>query len=226
MNPLNRQPIDPQPIEPQPTDIPQPATQPSPTIAKPTKRIPGWRLWLPLLFQAVLIAAVPARDAYTYVAGKPVILQTAPVDPYDLLRGYYQTLRYDISDPNLLKSLPGGEAISAIQGQTNEFYVVLEAPTQTNTTPPQPWKPVRISVDRPTNLSSNQTAIQGQYNGWQVMYGLETYYMPEDQRQQINTDISQVQLQSQEAFVVEAKVDTAGNAVPVSLWVRDRNYRF
>ena len=221
MNPLNRQPIDPQP-----TDIPQPATQPLPTVAKPARRIPGWRLWLPLLFQTVLIMAVPARDAYTYVAGKPVVLQTAPVDPYDLLRGYYQTLRYDISDPNLLKSLPGGETISAIQGKSTEVYVVLEAPTQNNTTPPQPWKPVRISVDRPTDLGANQVAIQGQYNGWQVMYGLETYYMPEDQRQQINADISQVQSQSQEAFVVEVKVDAAGNAVPVSLWVRDRNYQF
>lgn len=186
----------------------------------------GWRLWLPLLFQAALIAAVPARDAYTYVVGQPVILQTAPVDPYDLLRGYYQTLRYDISNLDLLRSLPGGTALTEGQGKSIQFYVVLEAPTPTNATPPPPWTPVRVSLDRPTDLSANQVAVQGQFNGWQVIYGLETYYMPEDQRQQINADISQVQMQSQESFVVEAKVDAAGNAVPVSLWVRDRNYEF
>lgn len=224
MNPENSQ--TPQtPQTPQDLPISQPETQALPSVTESIRKLPGWRFWLPLLFQAALIVAVPARDAYTYAVGKPVILQTAPVDPYDLLRGYYQTLRYDISDPALLRSLPGGTVLA--EGRTStRFYVVLEAPAASNATPPQPWKPVRISSDRPTDLSSNQAAIEGQFNGWQVIYGLETYYMPEDQRQQINADISQAQGQNQESFVVEAKVDTAGNAVPSSLWVRDRNYRF
>jgi uncharacterized membrane-anchored protein len=217
-----------QPIEPLQPDLqPLPETEKFP---KPAQRLPGWRLWVPLLFQAILIVAVPARDAYTYVAGKPVTLQTAPVDPYDLLRGYYQTLSYDVSNPDLLRSLPGGDHLIQASGQYTEFYVVLEAPaeanTTTNTTPPTPWKPVRISADRPTDLAANQVAMQGHFNGWQVLYGLETYYMPEDQRQQINADISQVQGQNQQAFVVNIKVDASGNAVPISLWVRDRNYRF
>jgi uncharacterized membrane-anchored protein len=172
------------------------------------------------------LVAIPARDAYTYVAGKPVTLQTAPVDPYDLLRGYYQTLRYDISDAALLRSLPGGDRLTAAPETSLPFYVILEAPAATATTPPPPWKPVRISLNRPTELAANQAAIQGQFNSGQITYGLETYYMPEDQRQQINADIGQVQQQNQEEFVVEVKVDAGGNAVPLSLWVRDRNYRF
>lgn len=210
-----------------PIDLPQPEPQVLPSVSVPGKRLPGWRLFLPLVFQAALIVAVPAQDAYTWVNGKTAVLQTAPVDPYDLLRGYYQTLRYDISDPSLLQSLPGGEVITSLQGQSTTFYVVLEAPDPTATPhPPLPWQPIRVSADRPTDLNDNEIAIEGQYNGWQIVYGLETYYMPEDQREQINADISQVQLQEQEAFVVEVKVDASGNAVPVSLWVRDRNYRF
>jgi uncharacterized membrane-anchored protein len=46
--------------------------------------------------------------------------------------------------------------------------------------------------------------------------------MPEDQRDQINTDI----VGAREQTFVEAKVDAQGNAVLVSLWVRDRNLRF
>lgn len=217
-------------MQPNPISVPelQPLPLPSPAAAR---RLPSWRFWLPLLLQASLIVAIPARDAYTYVAGKPVTLQTAPVDPYDLLRGYYQTLRYDISDVALLRSLPGGNQLVAAPETSLPFYVILEAPaaiatTTATTTAPQPWKPVRISPDRPAELAANQAAIQGQFNGGQVTYGLETYYMPEDQRQQINADIGQVQQQNQEEFVVEVKVDAGGNAVPIGLWVRDRNYRF
>ncbi|MBL1174574.1 GDYXXLXY domain-containing protein [Pantanalinema sp. GBBB05] len=208
-----------QPIDP-PVELPIP--QPTPGVEFP-RQIPVWRFWLPLVFQAALIIMVPAQDAYTSIAGKPITLQTAPVDPYDLLRGYSQTLRYDISDLNALKKLPGGKWLD--QHGSGDFYVVLEAPVQSNSQLPKPWKPMRISGDRPTQLATNQVAIRGNYSGWQVTYGLETYYMPEDQRQRINTEISQVQRQPQ-SFVVEAKVDSSGHAVPISLWVRDRNYRF
>lgn len=203
----------------------QPQVQPA-QISEPSRRLPSWRLWVPLLFQAILIVAVPARDAYTYATGKPITLQTAPVDPYDLLRGYYQTLSYDISSPDVLRSLPGGEWFNRPQGQSGQFYVVLEAPAQSDAVPPQPWQPVRVSGDRPTDLASNQIALQGDYNGWAITYGLESYYLPEDQRDAINADISQVQMQEREAFVVDVKVDAGGNAVPVGLWVRDRNYQF
>ena len=71
------------------------------------KRLPAWRLWVPLLLQIGLIAAVPATAVYTFMTGKTVVLQTAPVDPYDLLRGYYQVLSYDISDRTNLEKLPG-----------------------------------------------------------------------------------------------------------------------
>jgi uncharacterized membrane-anchored protein len=219
-----QQPIEPsQPSQP-PVELPT-TLSPLSTPYSP-QRLPGWRLWVPLLFQAVLIIAVPARDAYTYVAGQPITLQTAPVDPYDILRGYYQTLSYDVSNVDTLRSLPGGDWFNQYQGQPISFYVVLEAPEQANATPPQPWKPVRVSGDRPSDLTANQVAMQGQYNGWGITYGLETYYMPESRREEINADISQVQWQEREAFVVDVKVDRGGNAVPISLWVRDRNYQF
>ena len=190
-------------------------------------RLPGWRFWAPLALQAALIVAIPAQDAYTYVTGRQVTLQTAPVDPYDLLRGYSQTLSYEISQPETLRSLPGGEDFfnADLNGQQS-IYVVLEAPESTHTNPPEPWKPVQVSSSLPTDLENNQIALKGEYRGWRVIYGLETYYMPEDQRTQLNGAIGQAARQNQQAFVVEVKIDGQGNSVPVSLWVSDRNYRF
>ncbi len=208
------------------------------------KHIPGWRFWIPLLLQIGLIAAVPAQSFYTFVTGKTVILQTVPVDPYDLLRGYYQVLSYDISQNNNLEKLPGWKDLPSdqtpcppgticpkaknynVKTGTN-FYVILESPKDVvNSGSPKAWKPVRVSLENPSNLPANQIALQGKYNGWRMEYGLETYYMPENEREKVNQDIGEAQRGKPQSFVVEVKVDKTGHAVPVSLWVRDRNYRF
>ena len=114
------------------------------TLPPAAKRLPAWRLWVPLLLQIGLIAAVPAPAVYTFITGKTVVLQTAPVDPYDFLRGYYQVLSYDISDRTNLQKLPGWKDLADekipcppavvcpqnthnVKPQTS-FYVILEAP--------------------------------------------------------------------------------------------------
>ncbi|MEG4493449.1 GDYXXLXY domain-containing protein [Microcoleus sp. D3_18_C4] len=219
------------------------ANPPSFTLPPAAQRLPAWRLWVPLLLQIGLIAAVPAPAVYTFITGKTVVLQTAPVDPYDFLRGYYQVLSYDISDRTNLQKLPGWKNLPTeklpcppgivcpknthnLKPQTS-FYVILEMPkVATNPGRPQAWKPVRVSPENPPNLPANQIAIKGKYNGWQMEYGLETYYMPEDEREKVNQEISEAQRKQRQSFLVEVKVDKTGHAVPVSLWVRDRNYRF
>ena len=219
------------------------ANPPSFTLPPAAKRLPAWRLWVPLLLQIGLIAAVPATAVYTFITGKTVVLQTAPVDPYDFLRGYYQVLSYDISDRTNLQKLPGWKDLPAenipcppgVFGaqkthnvkQNTSFYVILEAPkAATHSGRPQAWKPARVTLENPTNLPANQIAIKGKYNSWQMEYGLETYYMPEDEREKVNQEISEAQRNQRQSFLVEVKVDKTGHAVPVSLWVRDRNYRF
>ena len=202
-----------------------------------TKQIPIWRFVLPLTLQLALILSVPAQAIYTHITGRTVILQTAPIDPYDFLRGYYQVLSYDISRKDNLSKLSGWHQFKletsgrfSSNNQTN-IYVILAAPTKIeNSEIPRVWQPVAVSGKMPENLPDNQIAIQGKFDGWRVKYGLETYFMPEDRREKINQDIQEVQdsvnLEEDIPFVVEAKVNSQGKAVPVSLWVRERNYRF
>lgn len=215
-----------QPQRPDLTPQPQiqvPQVQPE-TLSKP-QPIPPWRFWTPLALQLVLLLSVPAQSAYTYATGTSVTLQTAPVDPYDFLRGYYQTLNYEISDRFRLESLPGGKETFAQNPQ--RFYVVLQAPDQTAGQPGAVWQPVQVSPDRPKTLAANQVAIRGNINGYgSLLYGLESYYMPEDRRDSINQTISELQQQDLQAFVVETRIDARGNAVPVSLKVGDETLRF
>ncbi len=205
----------------------QPAPQPLLTPASRPRRRSWWRLAVPLTVQVVLILAIPARSAYVFATGTTVVLQTVPVDPYDLLRGYYQTLSYDISQVDTLQQVPGGQDLfdPSRLSESFPFYVILEPPAAA-TMPPQPWRPVQVVRERPEQLTARQQVLRGEYRAWQVVYGLETYYMPEAEREAINEDIQTVQRSEPEAFRVEVKVSRDGSAVPVSLWVSDRNYRF
>ncbi len=216
----------------QPTITTSPETEPQLQPQSSKRRLPQWRFWLPLLLQGLLILAVPARDAHTVMTGTPVVLQTAPVDPYDFLRGYYQTLSYQISRREVLQELPGGDDVfhspNGYSPQPFDFYVILEEPSEVANPgePPRPWTPVAVSSEPPENLPATQIALQGQARNWQILYGLERYYMPEDQRNEINNHIRQIQVDEPEAFVVQIKVSNGAHAVPISLWVGDENYEF
>ncbi|MBD2539124.1 GDYXXLXY domain-containing protein [Coleofasciculus sp. FACHB-SPT36] len=216
----------------------------APTLIEPQKRMPAWRLWVPLLLQTAIVLAAPAQPLYTNLTGKTVVLKTVPVDPYDFLRGYSQTLNYDISRQENLRSLPGWKALvkQHLEAKATDlppsvpplnslptgirFYVILEAPAA-KTNSPQAWKPVRVSSKMPKSLPANQIALKGKSSGNSIDYGLESYYMPEARRDEINQEINQAQSSRQrQAIVVEAKVDAQGRAVPISFWVSARRYRF
>lgn len=191
-------------------------------LRNPAKRR-RWAFWIPLALQLGLILMAPARAIYTHTTGEAVLLQTAPVDPYDLLRGYYVILNYQISATDTLEALPGWSDLEAAEQQQNRpVYVILAPPQEPGR---QPWSPVAVSRDRP-QLDSDQVALRGTYQWGRVVYGLERYYIPEDQRLEINERISEQQRREPEGYLVEVKVDSTGQSVPVSLWVGEKNYRF
>ncbi|MFB8791658.1 MAG: GDYXXLXY domain-containing protein [Potamolinea sp.] len=225
-----------------------------------------WRFWLPILFQTTLILTVPAQAIYTQLTGKTIILQTAPVDPYELLRGYSQTLRYDITNQDNLRKLPGwkelpkqlpnGNKVSFIQPGTQVYVILAESNKPVLNELPQAWKPVAIATKLPTKLPVNQVALKGLAQDGIIKYGLETYYIPEEQKQQINAELRTAretdqnqqtptptstpsqpdanQPQQTPPVVMEIKVNSQGDTVPISLWARVgkapkqqiRNYRF
>ncbi|MBG1267375.1 GDYXXLXY domain-containing protein [Nostoc sp. WHI] len=205
------------------------------TEQKSNKPLPFWRLLVPLALQTGLIMAVPAQALYTDMTGKTVILQTVPVNPNDVLEGNTLALDYNISRTANLSRLAGWQTlVSKGRGsgrrlpEGTQVYVILQEQLSSGRGVPRAWRPLRVSSDRPTTLRANQVALKGVYQDGSINYGLETYYIPENQRQQIRND-----LQTQRArrgqlppIVVKAKVDPQGKAVPISMWVRDRNYRF
>lgn len=220
------------------------------TEQKANKPLPIWRLIAPLFFQLGLILAVPSQAMFIDMTGKTVILQPVSVNSNDVIRGSSLNLDYNISRPDTLRRLPGwndwlrrNSRRDKQISQGSILYLILQEQQSFNSEARprnrnqfQSWKPVRVSSNRPGSLSNNQAVLKGNYEDGLINYGLENYFIPEEQRQQINEDISQVQENRngrQQPILVRVKVDPQGNAIPTGLSIRDasgergyRNYRF
>lgn len=197
-----------------------------------------WAIALPLLIQIGLIATGPLRAAIALTAGRTVILRTVPVDPYDPFRGYYTTLRYDISQRGILSTLFGWETIksslepdppTALLEPGNPFYVILESPAaqQTTGSTPAAWQPVAVSQQRPKTLLDNQVALKGISRRDRILYGLERYYLPEAERLDLEEQIRQAQTEDEQPRLrVEVRIGPFGHAVPIALWLQDERIAF
>ncbi len=212
--------------------VPTDNVQSSPPSPDSTPKLSIGRLAIPLLLQSLLICSIPFQSIYALATGTTVVLKTMPVDPYDLLRGYYQVLSYDISSFDTLRNLPGWAELNRNLGQdtidrNQQVYITLAKVLTANPQTPEAWKPIAIGDKFPIDLSADKIAIKGTSNGSSIIYGLETYYMPEDRKDNVNEDISQARSSGgKRNLLVEIKVDNRGLATPVSLWVGSKQYRF
>lgn len=176
----------------------------------------AWRFWLPLAFQLLIVAAVPAPQLLAHLTGTTVLLRTAPVDPYDLLRGRYMRLGYADQDVGGLERLPGWKAAMAAEPRPEAVWVVF-APAP----PGKPWTAVDVRRSRPEGLPGGQVAIRGDLRGGSVDWGMDQYYVPEGAGDGIEAAMRQAPA---DAILVEARVDARGTAVLEGLWIRGVRY--
>jgi len=149
--------------------------------------------------QILLLAGFAAPKAYTLATGQVLTLQAEPVDPYDLFRGEYASLRYkELSLVNGSRDFyTGDKAYVLLTKQGNE------------------WKATSISKEKPRPLA-NQIVIAGkvdgapypQYQTNQVVvpmnYGIEHLYTPQGKSAELQNNAAQLS--------IDVSVDSEGNA--------------
>ena len=176
--------------------------------------LPRWRFWLALLLQVGLVAAIPARKALTLATGTTIYLQVAPVDPYDLLRGRYIALSYTLAQSPELEKLPGW---SPELSKPGILYLRLAPP---NGDPARPWQAIGISRDRPRELQPKEVVLQGWFDGGQLRFGIEEFFISEALGDVLELEIRR----HPETLRAEVKVDPWGQAALVGLWVGEQRY--
>ena len=135
-------------------------------------------LILVLALQSAWLLGTVAVQEHALATGRVILLETARIDPRDLLQGDYLILNYKISDvpanlfsPPVTKDLPHDMKIYvALAPATNQFYVVVKASTNEFV----PSADEILLKGRSTwprwNASTNSIHIE---------YGLERFYVAE-----------------------------------------------
>ncbi len=157
----------------------------------------SYKIGIIVALQVLFLFSMLGIRFYTLSQGVPVLLKAAPVDPWDLFRGEYVALNYDIST---VKS--DGLDIPRDGSINKKVYVVLEKGEQY-------WNTAGVFLEKPA-LKSDQVFIKGQisyYNDrekeFHISYGIESYYVEEGMGREINR---------QENLEAQVRIDHFGNA--------------
>jgi uncharacterized membrane-anchored protein len=173
---------------------------------------------LAVALQVLILAGIPAQRIWVLSTGRTLEMEIVPVDPYNVLSGYYARLGYSISDP---ASFPSHEALE--DGDT--VYAVMERDADGS------WRPLEIMEELPRGLTPDRIALKGSVDksSWRtrIHYGIETFYVPETDRQGVEQGLRSRGEEGDppvDPSIAIIKVDAHGRAAIVSIRVAGRTY--
>lgn len=160
----------------------------------------GRKLLIVALLQMLLLAGLIGTKYYTLHFGAPVLLKTSPVDPWDMFRGEYVRLSYEIS--RVRGDIEGDlDPATAEKGEARA-YVTLEPGGGY-------WKATGIYKSRPgpkegrVVIRASSVHYDRYQNEYRLTYGIESYYVEEGEGKK---------LERQESLDVLVRVDRFGSA--------------
>ncbi len=166
---------------------------------------------LAITAQLLLLAAVPAPKILPRIVGDPVVLKIAPVDPYNIFSGYYLNLSYEISRLDHLEK----DLEARAEGSTPIYVVLVEGDDGI-------WQAVSCHAKRPSTRPAGAVVIKGRKHLRWIQYGIESFYVPEDERETIEAYLRK----HIDEVVAEVKVGPLGNAVLLRIRIGDRVYEY
>jgi uncharacterized membrane-anchored protein len=172
------------------------------------KQLLASRLVLSLAVVALMQTAVLGYMVADRVAllkrGREIHLPIVPVDPRDIFRGDYVTLRFDISQVEL------PEELRPALKRGDKVFVTLEKGAD------GAWKAVATSATLPSGPKPEQVVIAGrsQFRRWMppsgkkvtLRYGIESYFVPEGKGRELE------RLVRDKKMAAIVAVDARGNA--------------
>ncbi len=144
-------------------------------IDRPAAWIKGHELLLVIggiILQLIVLVAMIAMRLAPILTGDTILLRVVPVDPRDIFRGDYVVLGYECS------RIPA-QGIAGLRGYQNHDFSEVQGQTVYVTLVPEydgkHWRPEQYSTECP----KQGIHLRGQIQGWQIQYGIESFYVQE-----------------------------------------------
>lgn len=143
------------------------------------------RLLQAIIFLILVIAVFATYMSWPLLTGKTVVLATRPVDPFDVFRGQYLSIAYEIGT---IPAIPGAK-------QGNTVYVTIR-PDKENI-----WHYQDASLQKPKNgIFLKGTITSANEEQMTLEYGIEQFFFERNAEFPARN------------FTVEAKVSSSGDS--------------
>lgn len=161
-----------------------------------------------LFLQITLLALVPAQHYRPILFGDTVYLKVQPYDPYDIMRGYYAVMKYDVA------MLPP-EWQNEYTPTETPVYVVIEPSDDGRL-----WNAVAATRTWPDSISESQRVLKGVYTYNEAYFGIEEFFLPESQHIEFDENFRE---HSDTARAI-VKVDGSGYCVLTGVEINGKLY--
>jgi uncharacterized membrane-anchored protein len=163
--------------------------------------------WVAVVLQVLILLSLAGRHEYTLRTGQSVLLETTPVDPWEVFRGQYVRLSYKISELS-----EDDVALTGMPYKSRQpVWVTLEKG------PDDYWLATGVSDVKPSAVAGGvlvlarvewvmdgSMKLDGTGRKVFLHYGIEQFYVPEGQGSSIE--------RNRAGLAVEARVDAFGRA--------------
>jgi uncharacterized membrane-anchored protein len=163
--------------------------------------------FLAVVVQVLILLSLAGRHAYTLRTGQTVLLETAPVDPWEVFRGQYVQLSYKISQLSENEVAMTGMPFKSRQqvhvtlkkGDTGFWNAVSVSDTK-----PRAAQGEVIMLARVQWVMDTSGKLDGGERKVFLHYGIEQFYIPEGQGSTLEGNRA--------GLAVQARVDAFGRA--------------
>lgn len=169
-------------------------------------------LYSTILLWIALAAIMIVSKQKTLATGRVVLLETAPVDPRDFLRGDYVILKYKIDSLDL-KTI---RSEKTFYKEGEPLYVKLEPKNKF-------WQATAITTKKGTDQAiylRGRTQYNYHSGNLRVTYGIENYFVPEGEGKEIEKNMQG----AKSTIAVEVVIDNNGNAMIKRLFVNEKPF--
>jgi len=143
-----------------------------------------------VILQAVILVSMIAKQEILLKTGTKVMLKCVPVDPRSLFSGDYVRLNYEISEIRKGESEAEQKKfddfseddtiyVALIKNKTDRYFSIADYGKSAG----------ELKQKYPVILKGK---VEDAYSSLQVRYGLETYFVPQNEGKEIETNMAEV----------------------------------